>query len=309
MKAVHCSGLEELSAFLGFAPQHLYYLVKHGDQLYVPIRIPKRSDKTSYREIFIPSRELKGVQRAILDHILSAFPTSQNCYSYVKGQSVVDLCNKLCGKKSILEIDIKDFFPSIKFYRVFGLLRSFGFNKECSYIISKLCTCNGSLCQGAPTSPYISNLIMNQPDAIIHKAAIKWNVNYYRYSDNFFFCSPSSFNYKKLSQVMEEILVGSGFALNKDKTRFHRSGKPRITLGLLTHGARPQMRRKIKRQYRAIFFKASRDINWAQQNQNLLYGMLNWHMSVYGRDDNFQSYQSTLDSIKRLKLHDTYQSS
>lgn len=96
--AVDCQDLRNIADFLGFAPQHIFFLVKKSDDLYTEIAIPRRSDSTRHPMIHIPYSELKGVQRAILDKILTSIPVNEHAYAYVRRRSVVDAAFKLCGK-------------------------------------------------------------------------------------------------------------------------------------------------------------------------------------------------------------------
>jgi RNA-directed DNA polymerase len=166
--------LVTLSALLGFAPQHLFYVVELADKMYFEFEIEKANG--GRRKILAPRSDLKGIQRSVLEKILGEFPISDTCYAYVKGRSVVEAARRLSGHQAVLHLDIKDFFPSITARRVFGLFQSHGFNAKISYILTKICTCNDILCQGAPTSPYISNLIFRNADRQLLKLAAAFKV-------------------------------------------------------------------------------------------------------------------------------------
>ena len=55
---------------------------------------------------------------------------------------------------------------------------------EVSYILSLLCTYEGYLPQGAPTSPYLSNLILRDFDKKIQQICSSLNYTYTRYADD-----------------------------------------------------------------------------------------------------------------------------
>lgn len=162
--AAACTDLISLSKYLGLAPQHLFYLIALSDELYTEIKIPKKTKRRRYRKIHIPNLELKGAQRSILKEILSQIEVSRYAHAYVKGKSIVGAAQALAGRQSVLKFDIKDFFPSISSSRVYGLFRALRFNERVSWMLMRLCTYDDSLCQGAPTSPYISNLICRRLD-------------------------------------------------------------------------------------------------------------------------------------------------
>lgn len=306
--AEDCVDLESISSFLGFAPQHIYYLVENPSRFYVSIEIPKNSDPGTFRKLNIPSSELKGVQRSIHRKILSGIGISRNVHSYVKGKSILSAARQFCPGRAVLKIDIKDFFPSISFKRVLGLYRSFGFNNASSYILSRLTTLDDGLAQGAPSSPMLSNLIVRGLDARLGCLVQKWEMGYVRYSDDLFFHKEKNFNHPRLAEIVNGIISDSGFTANEEKKKYHPKGLPRVTLGVLTHGDKPKIPGPQRRLYRTLFFRASRDIHWAYSKREYLRGVLEWYKCVHGNDDKYIQYRATLDNIERLRFHYAYQS-
>ncbi|SFL39509.1 RNA-directed DNA polymerase [Loktanella salsilacus] len=300
--------LRDISSFLGFAPQHIFYLVENPDKFYTTIRIPKNSKPHSFRTLDIPYTELKGVQRAMNRKILQKQPLSECAYSYVSGKSIFSAAREFCGGKAILKMDIQDFFPSITGPRVVGLYKSLGFTDSVAYILSQLSLRNNSIAQGAPTSPAISNLIMRRFDRHMENLATSWEMDYLRYSDDIFFYKDRNFNHPKLEELATQIIEHSGFTVNVAKTRYHPRGVPRITLGLLTHGDRPRIPGPARKQYRAAFYRASRDFEWAYANKSRLKGILEWYKSIHGKDDVFNQYSAIYRNINTLKIHTSYRS-
>lgn len=190
-KAVAAGSSTELSAvaeLLGFAPQHIYALVAISDQLYHNVEVPKRSGSGT-RSIEIPKTQLKGVQRAILRNILDRHTCHPAAVAYIRGTSLVETARKLCGDRSVLKLDLNNFFPSITSIGVFGVFRRIGFSPAAAKILMKLTTLRGALSQGSPTSPSLSNLYCAELDREIHTLSISWGLTYYRYSDDMFFCT------------------------------------------------------------------------------------------------------------------------
>jgi RNA-directed DNA polymerase len=296
--------LVSLSKFLGFAPQHLFYVVELADKMYFQFKIEKASG--GKRTIHAPRTELKGVQRAILKKILENVSCNDACFAYVRGRNVVQAARKISGHKAVLRLDVKNFFPTITQKRVFGLFKSQGFNSTVSFILSKLCTRNGELCQGAPTSPSISNLIFRNADEQLTSLATTFKLEYIRYSDDMFFFADRNFRYPRIAEVVEKIVKANGFELNAKKTKFHRRGSPRFTLGLQTSGRDPRFSRFQKRLYRAAFFKASSNLKWGHQNVQRLVGMAQWYKAIYGPDELYQDYTRIIGNVLNMKIHDVY---
>lgn len=303
-----CKDLVSIADYLGFAPQHIFYLVECCERCYVSIEIPKNSDPTQFRKLDIPISELKGVQRAINKKILSQFSVDECVHSYVNARSILTAARDFCPGRAVLKVDIEDFFPSITFVRVLGLFKSMSFSDAASFILTRLTTFEDRLAQGAPTSPSISNLIMRGIDLRLKKLAATWELKYLRYSDDMFFHKEKNFNHPKLTKYISKIIEDGGFATNEGKTKYHPKGLPRTTLGLLTHGDKPKIPGSQRRIYRSMFFKASRNIHWAHENREQLRGIIEWYKCVYGRDDTYIQYREILDNEARLRIHDSYQS-
>ena len=304
--AAECEDLVSISRYLGFAPQNLFYLVAQRDKLYQSALIPKKNDPTKTRKIFIPCTELKGVQRQILDAILSEYEPSHSAYAYVKGRSLCMAAEKLLGTQSVLKLDLKNFFPSIGGDRVYGLFRTLDFNEVVSWVLTNLVIYKDSLCQGAPTSPYISNLICRTMDNDLSELANSWGLSYFRYSDDLFFYGPKYFRHKILTSYIRRTVGSHKFRINNQKTKYCPIGKPRFTLGLVTHNKQLQLPRKTRRNYRAAFFRAARNLNWARDNLDKLNGMAEWYRAVYGEDAQYREYRRTIDNVRHIMMHDGY---
>lgn len=61
------------------------------------------------------------------------------------------------------------------------ILYYYGYTIDVSYLLSRLCTHEGRVPQGAPTSPYLSNIICLKLDKRLSKLAEKCEADYTRY--------------------------------------------------------------------------------------------------------------------------------
>ena len=163
-----------------------YILSNNIERNYKKYEIPKRDG--SKRVIYEPSYFLKCVQRNILNNVLEGFKISKYATAYVKGKSIKDNALPHLGKKILLKLDIKDFFNDISFMDVYNrcFLEEY-FPRGVRILLTYLCTYNEFLPQGAPTSSYISNLVMRDFDEEIGSFCEKNNISYTRYSDDMTF--------------------------------------------------------------------------------------------------------------------------
>lgn len=301
------SELVDLSCKLGFAPQHIFALVAASESCYFEVRIPKKKPSSGTRLISIPTSQLKGVQKSILHNILSEVSVSEHAHAYRKNYSVIGAAKKLSGDFNVLKIDIRDFFPSISAKRVFGVFAGLGYGNATSFILTKLTTYQGSLCQGAPTSPAISNIVCRQLDKHLSELANRHELSYLRYSDDIFVYGPKKFNVTRVLDKIDDILMRNGFARNDEKTRFFPRGKPRFTLGLQTSGAKPKLSRRQRRIYRAAFHRSERYPSWTAKHHDQLLGMAEWYRCVYGPDEEYRSMRATLRSVRAVLFHEVFE--
>ena len=78
-------------------------------------------------------------------------------------------------KSAVVNLDLKDFFPSITGDRIHGLFRKdpFFFPEDVTNLLTELVCNNGTLPQGAPTSPILSNMICYRLDKQLINYAAK----------------------------------------------------------------------------------------------------------------------------------------
>lgn len=302
-------GLLEISKALGFAPQHIYSVVATRDSQYVEALIPKRPPSTDFRTINIPRSGLKGIQRQIARVYLANVPVDEAAFAYVRRRGVVEAAKRLSGGRALLKIDLEDFFPSITERRVFGMFRGLGVDTAAASILTNLCTFEGRLPQGAPTSPSISNIVVRKLDKLLREEAVKWELTYTRYCDDMFFShEKKNFNHPDFLELTRKIIESGGFSLNEAKTRYCPRGVPRKTLGLLTHGEKLALPGAVRRKMRSEFHRGSRNIGWGQENLPRLRGQLEWYKAVYGKNSTYFEYKKILDTIEKIRIHVSYQS-
>ncbi|MGN6017354.1 reverse transcriptase family protein, partial [Staphylococcus aureus] len=109
--------------------------------------------------------------------------------AFVKDRSIVDNAKLHTRKKYVFNIDLSDFFTSITFPRLRGLLmaKPYSLQSGVATVIAHLCTVGGVLPQGSPCSPVISNMICATLDRQLKGLAIRNRARYSRYADDITF--------------------------------------------------------------------------------------------------------------------------
>lgn len=233
-----------LSKLLGLKGNEIYQLLINEDAFYKEVFISKKSG--GKRVLNIPSVKLKYVQRWILDNVLYNIGISEFACGFCKDKSILFNAKYHLNKKCIVNLDIKDFFPSITYDMIFRVFYYYGYTKEVSFALAKLCTYQGALPQGSPASPYLSNIICLRIDKRIGMLVKKYDGDYSRYADDITLSGSRSI--QKTISLVEKILVEEGFVLNQLKTRTAYKGQRQEVTGLIVNNDVVRINKKYKRE-------------------------------------------------------------
>ena len=117
--------LESLARLLKVQPKALAYIiykVKDEDR-YSQFEIPKKRGGT--RQITAPDDRLKTIQSRLAKELLEVYPDRHCVHGFAKGKSIRSNARAHLHKKWIVNIDLKDFFPSIEQPRIWKRLLNF----------------------------------------------------------------------------------------------------------------------------------------------------------------------------------------
>ena len=191
--------------------------------------------KTRKRIIHAPSPALKKAQRTILRKYFK---------EYWVFNSVKYAASVHCSKKWLMKLDIKDFYNSVTEEQIRQVLNDYVSMDKCKNTdrsrevsaeveqIFSICTINGKLPTGAPTSPYIANLLLIKFDLHMEDYCRTCDVYYSRYMDDLFF---STYGPQYLLSLVELEVIRQfkelGFGVNTDKIKYISSNKRQQVLG------------------------------------------------------------------------------
>jgi hypothetical protein len=234
--------------------------------------VPKR--RGGLREIHAPNDRLKRLQRRVLRRLLSPLPQPGCATAFVPGRSIVDNARPHTGMAVVINLDLADFFPSIQAAQVEGVFRGLGWDAAAAGILTRICTHQGRLPQGAPTSPAISNLVCRRLDARLDALARANGGRYTRYADDLTLSFPGLGRNRRLRpharqsgearpragrvpsrgllRTVRAIIEAEGFQIQlKKRVRVQRAHQRQTATGLVVN-QRVNLPRRTRRLIRAM---------------------------------------------------------
>lgn len=259
----------DIAEILGVPYNKLTFLLygHHERLVYATFYLRKKSGGT--REICAPSPSIKYLQQKLCRVFQLIYQPRRCVCGFAPNTSIVKNARKHLRKKYVLNVDLKNFFPSIHFGRIYGMLQAKPYNipKEAAAVLAHLCCCDKRLPQGAPTSPVISNMICAKLDGELLRLAKLYGCTYSRYADDITLSKSSGVFPAALAEESEvegkiiynvgeklnSIIEDNGFSVNPTKVRLQRHSKRQEVTGIVVN-EKLNLRRNYVRQIRAMLY-------------------------------------------------------
>lgn len=240
------------------------------------------------RTIYQPAKEIKTLQRTLLDDFLMNLPVHSSATAYVKGKSTKHNVLPHLRSKYFLKIDFKGFFESItdddirNFITDNAEILDKNWQKIDTDNLVKLVCFHKRLTIGSVTSPAIANAICYQLDCEISGLCEAKNIIYTRYADDLFFSSNEEnilFELSKhIKSITHKIKYPTNLVINNSKTK-HSSRKRKVSITNLTitNDSKISIGHKKKRHIKSLVYQWSSISN---EQKNHLKGYLAYIRSV-----------------------------
>ncbi len=266
----------------------LRWLAFHTDAAgtihYRQFEVPKKTG--GVRLLSAPRPKLAAAQRWVLDNVLAKIPAEADAHGFVDGRSTVSNAKPHVGRDVVVNVDLKDFFPSIHFPRVRGFFETLGYSPAVATIFALLTTeaprrrveyagkpywvAAGprGLPQGACTSPAISNLVSRRLDKRLSSMGKKHGATYTRYADDL----TMSLEPGRREQIgmllarIRHIAEDEGFRVHPKKVAVQRAGGRQTVTGIVVNRGLSVPREEV-RKIRAVLHAAKRS-GLAAQNRD-----------------------------------------
>ncbi|HYV35983.1 MAG TPA: reverse transcriptase family protein, partial [Gemmataceae bacterium] len=232
--------VEELARRLGMNVDELQNL----EPRYTETFIPKKRGGT--RRLLVPQRDLNAAQRRILHRLLGRLRAHPACTGFEKGKSIVHNAIPHVGRRVVIKMDIVDFFPTTQAKRIEWYFRRIGWNAATAALLTRLCTHEGALPQGAPTSPRLANLVNYMVDSRIDRFVRRRKGSYTRYADDITISFPKDYprRVRGAIQVVRRAVKRFGYRIHtRGKLRVLRPHQRQVVTGLVVN-AKVQLPRK-----------------------------------------------------------------
>lgn len=254
-----------LSAATGLSEADVRHIIMRAPISYKNYKIDKRSG--GKRLISQPAKEVKALQRALARR-LQHLPIHDAAMAYRPGKSIRDNAERHVANGPIAKFDFSDFFPSIraedwKLYceknPVFSQLEDIDlsarlfFHRPAGSAVLRLAI-------GAPSSPWLSNVLMYDFDERISEEVAKDQVTYTRYADDLTFSARRTGYLTAVEKALRTVVretASPKLKINEDKVVFATTKYRRVVTGLvLADDGRVTIGRDRKRLIRAAVHKA-----------------------------------------------------
>lgn len=207
---------------------------------YKVFSIPKNDG--SFRLIEDPKKELKQLLRKINKHLQADyfFKRPKSVYGFCISsnteteRNIVNNAKQHIGKQFMLNIDLEDFFHSIKIQGVKRIFKKHfkNFNADLVEVLSNLCCYKNRLPMGAPTSPVLSNYAGLPLDKLLLEYTQYAGIHYTRYADDLCFSSQQEIT-KRDIETIRNIIQQCQFIINEQKVKYYKENDVKYVTGIV----------------------------------------------------------------------------
>ena len=170
------------------------------------------------RPINAPVNKLKYTQSQLLKNVLYKLKIPEYFFGGIKKKDAVLNARHHQGNKYFFLTDLKDFYPSVHYTSVEKALRKEGFYPDVAKLITRICTKEGAIPQGCPTSSFLASLVVYHSCGDLFEKYKSEGLKVSVYVDDITISSPVDF--KERTPLILEELRSRGLKINFKKTHY-----------------------------------------------------------------------------------------
>ncbi|HHQ6579378.1 TPA: reverse transcriptase family protein [Serratia fonticola] len=199
------------------------------------------------REVYDPHPLIRKIQKRINSRIFKelvlwpeflfgSVPSSKDEKKSGIERHYIACAKKHCHAKTILKVDIKNFFDNIHRDVVFDIFQKiFKYKGDALNYLVDICCYDERIVQGALTSSYIATLCLFDVEYDVFRRAERKGLTYTRLVDDITVSSKSvGYNMNQMLDHIKDMLMSKDLPINENKTKVHNIS----TESLKVHGLR-----------------------------------------------------------------------
>jgi hypothetical protein len=254
------SSIETLALALGVTPERLVHISQSIPNSYKTFdKITGRNKKS--RTLSEPKKGLKKLQKRINKEIFENVEYPAYLHGGLKNRDYLSNASVHSGAKTIISMDIENFYPSISRKNVTDIFKYLmKFPDDVSKILTELVTLNGIVPQGACCSSYIANLVFFNTEYNYVNLISNKGFNYTRLLDDISVSSNNELNEKDKTFIvnkLREMIERHRLSVNINKTKIESASDARSSFevtGLWAKHNNPKLRKPQRRFIRYLVF-------------------------------------------------------
>jgi RNA-directed DNA polymerase len=284
--------LRDLAVALDRSESDIARIARTAPRRYKLFTIPKRSG-ADRRVIAQPAREIKAMQRFVVAAKLTPLRIHSIATAYRAGRNIADNAAAHAAKRVILKLDFRDFFNSITPGDLEAVLERTRLDTIAAAdrvmlnsILFWLNPLENRLCLaiGAPSSPFISNAVMEPLDRQFQDIARAHSARCTRYADDITLSANSIENVLQAEQALRQVVSATlhpRLTFNDGKRGLFTTAGRRLVTGLvLTPDGKVSLGRERKRKISAALHHIATGRNVARAHREETRGWLAYANSV-----------------------------
>ncbi|MBP6437049.1 MAG: RNA-directed DNA polymerase [Paludibacteraceae bacterium] len=264
--------LESLSAMLGINQSQLDHIINSIPNSYKSFKI-ETGKKLKLRQLHEPKKGLKSLQKKLNKEIFENIEYPYYLHGGIKNRDYLSNARIHSGSKSLISLDIKDFYPNIRKTDVINIFKNLmRFPADISEALTKLVTLNGEVPQGSCCSSYIANLIFfNNEYNIVTKIENK-GFRYTRLLDDITISSDRELTNNEKTFIINSVrsmIKSHRLNINEDKTKIESSSNLNDgfeVTGLWAKHKAPKVRKNHRDHIRHLVFICKKQAEYDKES-------------------------------------------
>lgn len=216
--------------------------------IYNPHYLIRKIQRRINKRLFNPKTSNQGIGGGVIlwpSYIFGCVPNEYDIdnNSFISKDYIS--CAKVhCGSKSILKLDISDFFNNVDVSIVQSIFRELlDYSESVVDVLSDICCYEKSLVQGGLTSSYLASLALYDVEPTIVKRLLKKGYRYTRLIDDITISSVRELqNFDFVEDIIVDMLHSKDLPVNREKTvKLYASSTPLMVHGLRVNYKEPRL--------------------------------------------------------------------